>query len=809
MNDRRPTSINRKIIIGALIAAVGLALSGVILIPVLQQAQEFQESQETPQAKLIKEARQVQEVEQPQEVPPEVQSIPDGTRSASGEIQLVDIHTSPRSVRFLDIGESTVISGWGQNSDGSRGDLAGTLLTYVSSNPSVVRVTPDGMITAAQVGSTDIVVNYQGLSRSVPVTVYGNRYWFQPFDPATVGRLPDSEDPVVLNRVMVELKPGYTSNDAQAIAAGINGNVLHSFRTFQGYLIEFDIQTNPLTEVLAILERDPRVDMAYPDELVEVNSGARYYNSQRAGNDPAGFDDAAAAIVEFQPHLTPVKIAIIDDGILFPIDGLHYYDDNVVFNLRKEFDWTKFTPFNIDDELEKVFNQIRHHGPHQDASASYNGYINEANLDLIRLQTLTPNNWRSTLLRKNKPTSRFHGTAVASVVTEQIGTHTVSPDESGADITVPVIPYQLQMHFTGGPGIEEGEFLGHFDLHSKIEEPAVTAALDYIKDNMDIIDVVNMSFVDNGQDKWKRLIETMENEVTFVVSAGNDGQCIRKGCKPGEDGVVPALWSLSSANVIAVGGTDALGHGRGLWANGKSSNFGPAVSIAAPGTDVSIIDVNSSTTGKVNASGTSFAAPAVTAAVAMLKSIKPDATPSEIKERLIETADVISICTVNESPCPIPKLENWRFLRIDRAVTELIMQMAPPIAAPAPAPTPTAVPTALPTPTPTAVPTALPTPTPTAVPTALPTPTPRQQDLWMTPEEERLMADFYNCVQESLAFKLTVGTLTALGDLANPPPGAVLDDWNLFLPYYLTLFRADPEAELVIEGMIPLFCDKS
>ena len=71
------------------------------------------------------------------------------------------------------------------------------------------------------------------------------------------------------------------------------------------------------------------------------------------------------------------------------------------------------------------------------------------------------------------------------------------------------------------------------------------------------------------------------------------------------------------------------------------------------------------------------------------------------------------------------------------------------------------------------------------------------------------MTDFYNCVQESLAFKLTVGTLTALGDLANPPPGAVLDDWNLFLPYYLTLFRADPEAELVIEGMIPLFCDKS
>ena len=682
-NSRKPNY--RKIIIGVLVGVVGASLSGVVLLvalgalPVLQEIRNvYQDVQGTP--KVVKNPRTIgQEVRR------------DAAEESVQDVELVDIIPFPRNVRFLDLGESTTISVSGLYSDSSRRDVNQTFVTYTSSNPSVVRVAPDGTITAVEVGDANIVVGYQGMSTSVPVTVYGNRYWFPLFDQNMVGTLPDSETLIVLNRVMVELKPGQTSNDAQAVAAEINGKVLHSFRTFPGHLIEFDIETNPLNGALAILKRDPRVDAAYPDELIEVIGGVRHHNRQASGHDPSGFNDANSLLKDI-PDLAEVKVAIIDTGILFPILHPHYADstDDVGYALRQEFDWSKITPFNVDGDLEDLFEAVED-GPE---IYSRNHYINEGRMQLIALQTKEPDRWEGSL-RKNEAGPRGHGTAVASVFNSRV-------NRGGSSRLDPVIPHELQIHFAGGPGIEKDG--GWWRFLSRNEAPAVTAALEYIEANKSTIDVVNMSFVFTGQNRWLDLIKRMEGEVTFVVGAGNDGKAVTGDCKSNGGGVVPARWSLDTNNVITVGATNESGTARGIWGDGKSSNFGCAVSIAARGTQVSIINVMNKTLPQdPNGWGTSLASATVTAAVAMLKAIKPTATPAEIKKRLTDNADPIEICTEDKEDnveCPESHKEQWLLLRVDRAVSSLLGSVRQSVD-PLPTPVPTSTPTVAWTPGPT------------------------------------------------------------------------------------------------------------
>ena len=73
-------------------------------------------------------------------------------------------------------------------------------------------------------------------------------------------------------------------------------------------------------------------------------------------------------------------------------------------------------------------------------------------------------------------------------------------------------------------------------------------------------------------------------------------------------------------------------------------------------------------------------------------------------------------------------------------------------------------------------------------------------------DQAQLLTEFYNCMQRNLAFKTFIGGLTVLGDIGNPPPGSVLDDWGQFVKYYLDLFRRDPAAEEAIRDFLPVFC---
>lgn len=136
------------------------------------------------------------------------------------------------------------------------------------------------------------------------------------------------------------------------------------------------------------------------------------------------------------------------------------------------------------------------------------------------------------------------------------------------------------------------------------------------------VDVINMSFGTYGtsyEHFQEEVTKATDAGVTFVVSAGNENK--------DSANCYPALFS----NVITVAAVDS---NLIPW---EDSNWGDCVDISAPGVDINMMEVGGETW---TASGTSPAAPFVTAAVAILKSIDSNLTPDEIKTRIISSAFV-------------------------------------------------------------------------------------------------------------------------------------------------------------------------
>ena len=139
------------------------------------------------------------------------------------------------------------------------------------------------------------------------------------------------------------------------------------------------------------------------------------------------------------------------------------------------------------------------------------------------------------------------------------------------------------------------------------------------------VDIINLSLGGEGE-TTNVLMESLENafdhDVTVVVAAGNDGRDVK---------------DFSPASVdecITVAAIDQNGN------QDFYSNFGEGVDFAAPGhllmnqygeyTDVTCETV-------VHNTGTSFAAPFVAAAAAMVKAVNPDYTREDIEQSLINS----------------------------------------------------------------------------------------------------------------------------------------------------------------------------
>ncbi|MBM7577846.1 S8 family serine peptidase [Jeotgalibacillus terrae] len=188
-----------------------------------------------------------------------------------------------------------------------------------------------------------------------------------------------------------------------------------------------------------------------------------------------------------------------------------------------------------------------------------------------------------------------HGThvaGIASALDNQIGIKGIA---SGADV------YALKAFDHTGTGT----------LSSMI------AALDWAVKNE--IDIVNMSLgSEYDSSAARRAIQQAEAEgVLMIASSGNNGQ------KSGHEVSYPAAYP----ETIAVGAVDRNRN------YASFSSIGPAVDLAAPGTDIGSTYLNDR---YVRMSGTSMAAPYVTGAAALLMERYPAADSKWIKEQLLE-----------------------------------------------------------------------------------------------------------------------------------------------------------------------------
>jgi subtilisin family serine protease len=115
-------------------------------------------------------------------------------------------------------------------------------------------------------------------------------------------------------------------------------------------------------------------------------------------------------------------------------------------------------------------------------------------------------------------------------------------------------------------------------------------------------------------------------DIVVVAAAGNDGRDI--------DIFGPYYpASLPSPNVIAVAATDRNDDVTN-WSNTGTTS----VDLGAPGNDIltSVID------GWGTASGTSFSAPLVSGVAALIRDLRPLATPSDVRRIIMETVDPIA-----------------------------------------------------------------------------------------------------------------------------------------------------------------------
>jgi subtilisin family serine protease len=128
----------------------------------------------------------------------------------------------------------------------------------------------------------------------------------------------------------------------------------------------------------------------------------------------------------------------------------------------------------------------------------------------------------------------------------------------------------------------------------------------------------------------------------FVCAADNQNKNLDDGSNP-YWGFYNTLGKLD--NVIIVGAIDSNGN---RWVgNGTGSNYGKdTVHLFAPGDNILTTNYNNS---YETVSGTSFAAPHVTGAAVLLKSVHPNLTAAQIKTILINNVDkttkLANLCT--------------------------------------------------------------------------------------------------------------------------------------------------------------------
>jgi len=164
---------------------------------------------------------------------------------------------------------------------------------------------------------------------------------------------------------------------------------------------------------------------------------------------------------------------------------------------------------------------------------------------------------------------------------------------------------------------------------------------------------------------FKKMQETKPG-VMFVASAGNAGNA--DGTQGLLNGKNDCPAGMKLPNVITVGAINNDGSRADFSCKATE---GGEVTLSAPGVQMVVgTDENGQ---PIKSNGTSFSAPQVTSAIALIQSINPELNAEQIKEILVKTA-APGITTGNQS-IPIPDGMGAGVLRVDQAVLQTINDM--------------------------------------------------------------------------------------------------------------------------------------
>ncbi len=175
--------------------------------------------------------------------------------------------------------------------------------------------------------------------------------------------------------------------------------------------------------------------------------------------------------------------------------------------------------------------------------------------------------------------------------------------------------------------------------------------------------VINMSIV--GMDSSTLLKDAVEyaysKNVSIVACMGN--------LNSGD----PEYPAASSPHVIAVGATDPndVRTHPFFWDANSGSNYGPHISVVAPGNYIYGLDYRSNTDFSYYWGGTSQATPHVTGLVSLMLGVNKNLTPEQVKTILQRTADD-QVGDPSEDKPGFDPYYGWGRINAKKALTESI-----------------------------------------------------------------------------------------------------------------------------------------
>lgn len=189
-----------------------------------------------------------------------------------------------------------------------------------------------------------------------------------------------------------------------------------------------------------------------------------------------------------------------------------------------------------------------------------------------------------------------HGTSVAGIIA---GAGSGDDSVSGLAPDATILPVRTSTNLTSDPA-------------------ALAQGIDYAVTHG--AEVINVSLCTPNLNPQIRaaIDEAIQHDIIVVAAAGNDGLAGN-----------PSQYPAALPGVIAVAASDTTG---ALWPKSESGSY---LGLTAPGVDIYTTGAQGS---RINATGTSFAAPQVAAAAALLRARYPTETANQIINRLTTTA---------------------------------------------------------------------------------------------------------------------------------------------------------------------------